>query len=237
MIDIHSHILPDVDDGAFDMTETLTMARIAAADGVTHMVATPHHIHFTPLHRQEVIERVKQVQTQIDAAHIPLTILPGHEVRLYAGTLHDWGNQMAGPLGYSRYVLTEPSFYHFDRFTNAILFEFFNQGYIPVLAHPERIIPIQQKLSLIEPILARGALVQITANSLTSRPTYAARIAAEEMLRRGMVHIIASDAHNTSYRSPGLSIACDRAARIVGKRQARAMVTTTPQAILNDELV
>ncbi|MDM8527522.1 hypothetical protein QUF58_04850 [Anaerolineales bacterium HSG24] len=237
MIDIHSHILPDVDDGALGMTETLAMARMSVADGVTHMFATPHHIHFTPLHRQEVIGRVKQVQTQLDAAHIPLTVLPGHEVRLYAGTLHDWENQMAGPLGYSRYILTEPSFYHYDRYTNAILFEFFNQGYTPVLAHPERIIPIQQKLSLIEPVLARGALVQITANSLTNRPTYAARIVAEEMLRQGMVHIIASDAHNTSYRRPGLSMARDRAARIVGEKQANAMVTTIPKAILNDELV
>ena len=249
MIDIHSHILPGVDDGAKNLDDSLAMARIAVADGTTHLYATPHHIHFTPLTRQQVAQRVNTLQQALDVADIPLTILPAHEVRLYEGTLSDWDNELAGPLGNSRFILVEPDFYHFDEAAVNIVLEFINQGFIPVLAHPERIIPIQRDLSLIEPILDRGGLVQVTSNNLEALAEPQNRVkrmsslitspkawsTAKELLRRGWVHIIASDAHNTRSRRPALSAARDAAAEFVGLAQAEAMVTSNPQAILYDE--
>jgi protein-tyrosine phosphatase len=146
-------------------------------------------------------------------------------------------------------MLAEPDFYRFDRSMVKIVLEMIDRGYTPVLAHPERIIPIQDDLSLIEPILERGGLVQLTSDNLvppardrlTGAKTHplisskAARDAAREMLQRGWVHIIASDAHNTSSRRPGLSAARDAAAKIVGLAQAQAMVTTNPRVILDDQ--
>ncbi|MDX1416081.1 MAG: CpsB/CapC family capsule biosynthesis tyrosine phosphatase [Candidatus Promineifilaceae bacterium] len=248
MIDIHSHILPAVDDGAQDLATALEMARIGVADGLTHLFATPHHIYFTPLTRDDVADRVAALQEALDMANIPLTIIPGHEVRLYVDTLSDWSKELAGPLGHSRYVLTEPDFYVFDETTIAILHELLDRGLIPVLAHPERIIPIQENLSIIEPILARGGLVQVTSNNLVKPPagnvrispriiSPAARKTAFEMLQRGWVHIIASDAHDTGFRRPVLKAAVLAAAKIVGEERAMAMVTTNPQAILSDEPV
>jgi len=248
MIDIHSHILPGVDDGARSLDEALAMARIAAADGTTHLFATPHHIHFTPLTRDQVAGRVDTLQAALDAAGIKLTIVPAFEVRLYPETLADWNNELAGPLGNSRYFLAEPDFYHFDKAMVNLVLEFIEQGYVPVLAHPERIIPIQDDLSLIEPILERGGLVQVTTNNLVSPSQKAdgvalssivtspkARATAKELLRRGWVHVLASDAHNTLSRSPGLSAARDAAAEFVGMEQAEALVTTNPSAILYDK--
>jgi protein-tyrosine phosphatase len=192
---------------------------------------------------------VKVLQQALDDAGIALTIVPGHEVRLYEDVLADWDDELAGPLGDSRYVLAEPDFYRFDRSMVKIVLAMIDRGYTPVLAHPERIIPIQEDLSLIEPILEQGGLVQVTTDNLAppdrvgptgakSRPlisTKAARHTAREMLQRGWVHIIASDAHNTSTRRPGLSAARDAAAKIVGAAQAQAMVITNPQAILDDQ--
>lgn len=235
MIDIHTHILPGVDDGAKDLAESLAMARQAVADGLTHLFATPHHRDYTPLSRREVTERVARLQAELDRADIPLTIIPGHEVRFYNDMLADWGKELAGPLGQSRYVLAEPLFSHYDKHTDEMLFELFDRGYIPVMAHPERIRPIQDKLALIEPFLERGGLTQITANSLTSNNDWRAKQTADTMLRHGMVHIIASDAHHSYHRTPTLAAARQAAARIVGPAEAELMVTTRPLAIVNDE--
>jgi protein-tyrosine phosphatase len=235
MIDIHSHILPNVDDGARDLAESLAMARLAVADGLTHIFATPHHRDYTSLSRLEVAQRVVQLQGELDKAGIALTLLPGHEVRLYDDMFADWDNSLAGPLGHSRYVLAEPLFTHYDKHTDAMLFELFDRGYIPIMAHPERIRPIQENLALIEPFLARGGLTQITATSLTGTGDWRGKQMAETMLRNGMVHIIASDAHHSYHRTPVLAAARDVAAVIVGLEEATAMVSARPVAVVNNE--
>lgn len=235
MIDIHTHILPGVDDGAKDMAEALAMARLAVADGLTHLFATPHHRDYSSLSRFEVARRVAQLQAELNAVDIPLTLLTGHEVRLYDDMFDDWDNNLAGPLGNSLYVLAEPLFSHYDHHTDEMLFELFDRGYIPIIAHPERIRPIQENLALIEPFLARGGLTQITATSLTGNNDWRAKKTAETMLRNGIVHIIASDAHHSYYRTPTLTAARDAAAVIVGLEQANAMVSARPKAIVKNE--
>jgi len=235
MIDIHTHILPGVDDGAKDMAEALAMARLAVADGLTHLFATPHHRDYSSLSRFEVARRVAQLQAELNAVDIPLTLLTGHEVRLYDDMFDDWDNNLAGPLGNSLYVLAEPLFSHYDHHTDEMLFELFDRGYIPIMAHPERIRPIQENLALIEPFLARGGLTQITATSLTGNNDWRAKKTAETMLRNGIAHIIASDAHHSYYRTPTLTAARDAAAVIVGLEQANAMVSARPIAIVKNE--
>ncbi len=237
MIDIHTHILPGVDDGAGNLEESLAMARIAVTDGITHLFATPHTKSHPSLSRQGVLEQVTRLQAELDAASIPLKLLAGHEVRLHDNMLDDWAEEMAGPLGNSRYVLAEPIFTHYDKHTDEMLFELFDRGYTPVMAHPERIVPIQENLALIEPFLARGGLTQISATSLTGRDTKQARKIAEEMLRNGMVHIIASDAHKPYHRPPALSAAREIAAARIGLERATLMVVDVPMAIVNNQPV
>jgi protein-tyrosine phosphatase len=235
MIDIHTHILPGVDDGARDVKEALTMARLAVQDGITHLLATPHYGLYQPMSHEEVAERVATLQAELDAARIDLTLLPGYEVRLDDDVFTAWDARTAGPLGQSRYVLTEPYFNHYDRRTDELLFEFFERGYIPIMAHPERIGPIQNNLSLIDAFLERGGLTQITSHSLTGYHGHKAKQVAQEMLQAGLVNIIASDAHHAYRRTPALAEGWQIAAKIVGESRAKAMVTTTPMAVVNDE--
>lgn len=235
MIDIHTHILPGVDDGAKTLDEALTMARIGAADGITHIFATPHSRDCGPITRQEVAQRVVELQAAFDAHNIAIKLIPGHEVRLYDDMFNDWEQELAGPLGHSRYVLAEPLFQRYSKHTEAMIFELFDRGYIPVMAHPERIIPIQHKLSLIEPFLARGGLTQLTATTLTDKFSARAKETAKTMLTEGMAHIIASDAHHAHARTPSLTAARDIAAEIVGLERATMMVTSIPMAIVNNE--
>lgn len=235
MIDIHTHILPGVDDGARDIKEALTMARLAVQDGITHLFATPHYGLYQPMSHQEIAERVAALQAEFDAAGIDLTLLPGYEIRLDDDVFAAWEAHTAGPLGQSRYVLAEPYFNYYDQRTDALLFEFFERGYIPIMAHPERIGPIQDNLALIDSFLERGGLTQITSHSLTGYHGQRAKQVAQEMLQAGLVHIIASDAHHAYRRTPVLAEAQQIAAKIVGESQAKAMVTTNPMAVVNDE--
>jgi protein-tyrosine phosphatase len=237
MIDTHTHILPDVDDGAQTVEEALTMARIAVADGITYLVATPHHRGFSRLAQQDVKRRVVMLQSELDSQNIPLTLIHGYEVRLFSDVFEDWDDGLAGPIGDSRYVLAEPRFHQYDASTESLLFEFIDRGWIPILAHPERIRPIQDDISLVDPVLARGGLIQITADSLVGKNSSRARTTAETMVRHRMVHIIASDAHKPYDRKPILSTARRAAAELVGETEATAMVTTNPLAIINDEPV
>jgi protein-tyrosine phosphatase len=213
------------------------MARLAVTDGLSHLVATPHHRDCTPLTRMQVAQRVATLQAELDKANIPLTILPGHEVRLYNDMFEDWDKELAGPLANSRYVLAEPLFHHYDKHTDAMLWELFDRGYIPIMAHPERIRPIQENLALIEPFLARGGLTQLTATTLTGNDDWRAKKVAETMLRNGMAHFIASDAHHSYHRRPILAAALDVAAQIVGQAEAEAMVKSRPLAVVNDETI
>ncbi len=235
MIDIHTHILPGIDDGSSDLQESITMARIAVADGITHLVATPHHRDYTRLPRYEMARKVANLQTTRDTENIPLKLIAGYEVRLYDDMFDDWDSDYAGSLGNSRYVLAEPLFHRYNSHTDEMLFELFDRGYIPVMAHPERIRPIQNNLSLIEPFLERGGLTQLTSRSLVSDQDRRAYDTAREMLRQGMAHIISSDAHKPYRRKPEIRAARNVAAEIVGSAQATAMVTTYPMAIVNDE--
>ena len=147
MIDIHSHILPGIDDGARDMKEALQMARQAAQDGITHIFATPHHhFHQTYLH-EEIRDRVDILQNEINKAGIGLTVLPGNEIRVEDNAFNEWDNGFAGPLGESRYVLAEAHFNRYTPYTEELFFEFFERGYLPIMAHPERIGPIQDDLA------------------------------------------------------------------------------------------
>jgi protein-tyrosine phosphatase len=235
MIDIHTHILPGIDDGARDLEEALAMARIAVADGTTHLFATPHHWH-AHIYREALAERVAWLQAELEANEIPLTLLPGYEVRLFDDMLDDWKQGLAGPLGQSHYVLVEPLFDHYDHHSEAMIFELCDQGYIPIMAHPERIRPIQKDLALLEPFLARGGLVQLTSTSLSRNDDRHGKRAAHDMLQAGMAHIIASDAHGPYRRTPGtMAAARDAAALFVGPERAEMMVTANPLAVLNDE--
>jgi protein-tyrosine phosphatase len=237
MIDIHAHLLPGVDDGARDLNEALVMARLAVADGITHLFATPHQEAYGHLPRPELLERVAQLQQELDTANIALTVLPGYEIRLHGRVFEEWEQNLAGPLADTRYVLAEPLFNHYDHHTDRLLFEFFEQGYLPVMAHPERIIPVQHNIKLIEPFLKRGGLTQITSHSLTGYHGPRAKQVAETLIREGMAHILASDAHDAQRRTPSLSAALKIVADLAGPAQAQAMVTTTPLAIVNNQFI
>ncbi len=234
MIDLHCHILPAVDDGATDLEVALAMCRQAAADGCTAMVATPHLRH--ELWRNGDRERLKRRWRRLrDLASDVIDVHLGGEIAVNYESCGEMSRLPEGdllPLAGSRYLLLE---FH-PRGTGPdpeeLIHELVVGGWCPIIAHPERIPWLAGDPRYLETLLDLGALAQITAMSLNNDAGRFAFDSASRMLAADMVHFIASDAHDTTIRPPGLSRAYRRVARILGEPVARRILITNPQAVL-----
>lgn len=241
MIDIHSHILAGLDDGAQDMAESIAMAEIAVSDGVRRMVATPHNAWDMGLRERVtfmvsmVRDMVRELQVALDACHVELQVVPGLEVYLIPEVLKQLDTGQAFTLDETRYLLLELPLSAYPFYTENVLFELQVKGIVPILAHPERNIVIQEDPNILYPLVERGVLIQLTATSLTGLFGSLAEKTAQRLLEHNMAHIIASDAHTLTKRSPVLSAGVEEAARMIGEQRAVAMVEDVPAAILRDE--
>lgn len=211
------------------------MARVALADGVTCLVATPHDTGFVPYDAAKVKALTAQVQAAIEAQGLPLRLVVGSE--LYA--VPDLAARLrAGEsltLGGSRYPLLEFPLMDLPLCTDQLLFELCIAGFRPIIAHPARNGVFRRDPNRLGQLIEKGALAQLTANALTGHFGSPVQEAACVLLEHNLVHFLASDAHDPEYRPPCLSEAVARAAEIVGCDGAKAMVTTRPQAVLADE--
>lgn len=236
LTDLHSHILPGVDDGARDLAEAVAMAHAALADGITTLAATPHSLDclgkITPA---ELEAGVAELERCLQAQGLPLRVAVGSEVALIAGLPRQIDAGLVVSLNHSRYLMLESPFEDAPSQIDDLIFQAQVRGYVPLLAHPERSPALAGHLDRVRALVERGALVQITAGSLEGLFGRSAQVAAERLLAAGLVHVIASDAHDARRRPPRLSKAEALAARIVGRERARALVADNPAAILAGE--
>ena len=236
MIDIHSHILPGIDDGAQTLDDSLAMAEVAASDGVRTIVATPHNVGWdASYNRQRIVSLVADLQAELDARRIGIELVPGVEAYIAPDLIEQLRAGRAFTLGGTRYLLLELPLSAYPIYTEQVIFELQVEGIVPILAHPERNAVIQEDPNILFNLVQRGVLSQITAASLTGAFGPLARERALVFLEHNLAHVIASDAHGLSHRTPVLSGGVSEAAKVVGEERARAMVTAVPAAILRDE--
>jgi len=226
VIDLHSHVLPGLDDGAADLDEALSICRAAAADGTEVLAGTPHV-------RFDYRTTTDQMETALaalqDAAAGIVEIRGGAELDLAeldrpADELRRFG--LGGNPGY---LLVETPYYGWPLELGDRLFRLRTAGFVPVLAHPERNPEVQARPELLEPLVATGALVQLTAASVDGRIGGRARSCSEALLERRLAHLIASDAHMPGIRVVGLSSA---AAAVGDSELARWLTDSVPRAIV-----
>jgi protein-tyrosine phosphatase len=211
MIDIHCHILPGLDDGAQTLEDALDLARIAVADGITDIVATPHtHDGIYRNDASVVLSAVAEFQQMLDAEQIPLRIHPGAEVHLHLELVENLLSNQTLTLGNQRkYLLLEFPSQSVPNFADDMLYELMIAGITPIIAHPERNTVLREDLNLLRKWVEQGALAQVTAGSLTGKLGERAKLAAQRMVQQRLAHLVASDAHNIRNRRPGLSDAYD----------------------------
>jgi protein-tyrosine phosphatase len=227
VIDIHCHILPQIDDGPSNITESIEMAKIAAIDGITKIVATPH-IKDT-LHPVTFIKKsIAVLNSRLGEMGISIEILQGADVN----AMLDISLLKGYTLNNTDYILIEFPHSHLPKNAKEILFNMMIKGYRPIMTHPERNFSVIKNPDSLFELLDTGLLVQITADSLTGAFGVDIQECAFYLLRRGVVSFIATDAHSSQQRRPILSEGVRVAERIIGKEEAIKLVTLNPEAIL-----
>lgn len=240
MIDLHSHYLFNVDDGARTIEDTLDMLRTAAADGVTRMVATPHQRHPAGYHVEPDLARVRMAEVEAAVVREGIAIDLGLAAEIHFSEGIPEGIKAGTLLPYSedgRYFLFELPVTTIPGNIKEVIFSIQMAGHFPVLAHPERNFEVVANPKIVLELRDRGVLMQLTAQSILGKFGRKTEKACRKLLKWGVVDIIASDAHNPVRRPPGLSEAVKAAAKIVGPDRAMAMVTETPERILSGETV
>lgn len=206
MVDIHCHILPEVDDGAWDMEAAVAMAKIARDSGVKKIITTPH-FKGEPKSLEAVgflMHQRRLLQSRLKREKIEVELLPGAEVLCVPQTMELAQTGRLPTLGTGRYVLTE---FYFDAsagFMDETLHGLRQMGYLPVVAHPERYGAVQRDPELAARWFHRGIVLQINKGSVLGAFGRRAEDAAVRMLCRGNAHIIASDAHSPHVRTTDL---------------------------------
>ena len=235
MIDLHNHLLPGIDDGAKKVEETLEFLRIAQRDGVSVVVATPHMkpgVYDNT--REAILERVALVREAArgDRAE-EVTLLPGAEVYFTADLVTRVREKRVMTIGdRGRYLLLELPYQQVPMHVDDTIFQLRLLGITPLMAHPERVAYYLENVDRVAASVRIGALMQVTAASLTGKFGDKARDFARTLLRRNLIHVLATDAHDVRYRPPILSEVIPAAAVDVGEAAARRMVDETPRAIL-----
>lgn len=211
MIDLHTHFIPNVDDGADSIQETLRLAQSAVDEGVSHAVMTPHHNRlWVTNEKDKVIKLTEEVQEAIQAADIPLTVSPGQEIRMNEEFLDELfaGNYL--PLDEEgKYYLVEFSWGEFPEFAKSYLEQMLAADIIPVIAHPERQRAFHEDPELLPSLIQMGCLAQVTATSVMGGYNDRVTEAAYQMMENELIHTIASDAHDTIERPLNLQSALD----------------------------
>jgi protein-tyrosine phosphatase len=234
MIDLHTHILPDWDDGARDWEETAEMIDIAAKDGIKKIVLTPHVFRLNKHNGDLGVLRLRISEFG--------TRITGKAVEFYSGAEvfvdHDLVNNIKGnrfSVNGSNYVFIEFPAENVLPNVRDLFYNLMIEGFIPIISHPERNRVFAERPRLLFELIAAGSLAQVTAKSITGEFGPETKRAAHLFLLNNLVHAIASDAHDSLRRPPLLSRAVDAASRIVGEKKATAMVTAIPQAILDNK--
>jgi protein-tyrosine phosphatase len=201
MIDIHCHILPGVDDGAAAISDSIDMAHKAVSEGIHTIIATPHHKNSKYDNTKDsIIKRVLELNEMLHDERIPLTILPGQEVRIYGEVVEDLEKGEILPLNHSQYLFIELPSGHVPRYTEKLVFDLQLKGIIPIIVHPERNQEIIEHPDVLYNLVKKGALTQVTASSISGYFGKKIKNFSFQLIEANLTHFIASDAHNIHNR-------------------------------------
>ncbi len=204
MIDLHCHILPGLDDGARNLDESLAMARVAIANGIQTIAATPHVNFDYEVDARAIAHAAGALNVALARNALPLAVLPGAEIALgKAVEMSDDQLRTLG-LGGSRCVLIETPYTDGITALGELVFSLQVRGFRPMLAHPERARGFQERPEEVRRLVERGALCCVNSDSLSGGFGSSAHRCAISLLEQGLVHVIASDAHNADRRAPAL---------------------------------
>ncbi|UTR12133.1 tyrosine protein phosphatase [Evansella sp. LMS18] len=210
MIDLHCHILPNLDDGSQSFEDTLLMAEKAVEEGITTIIATPHHNNGSyENEKQTIIQKTEKVNRFLNERNIDLKVFPGQEVRIYGEVIEDYKKGIIQTLADSKYIFIELPSGYVPRYTKDMIYKLQLEGLMPVIVHPERNQELIGKPEKLYEFVKNGTLTQLTAGSIAGKFGKKIKGFSEELIEANLAHFIASDAHNTTNRSFHMTAAYD----------------------------
>lgn len=229
MIDIHHHLLPGLDDGSPSLEISVKMVEMAAADGITHIVCTPHANDRFYYSREKNLALIETLRAKVEGK---VTLGLGCDFHMSYDNIQD---ALDKPGHYAinglKYMLVEFADTSIPESTTDSLYELMVSSQRPIITHPERNPVIQRHPERLAAWIREGALVQVTASSLTGRFGKTAQSTAESYLKRNWVHFLATDAHNLESRPPVMTGGYAFVKKAYGEETARRLCVTNPRAV------
>lgn len=236
MIDIHSHILFGVDDGSQTIENSIKMAKEAADNGYTHICCTPHFLEPEYISNWNDNEkRLDEFKEKLSAAGINIELRLGNEIFISESTLADYKEGKCISLNESKYVLVELPLINELRCGSSIIDQLILNGKKVILAHPERYKYVQNNLKFVEKMIEKGVIIQCNVGSVAGMYGEGARKCFNELLKREMVHILASDAHKTKSVYYKVDRYIEKIKEKVSPDYLEEMILTNPTYVLNDQ--
>lgn len=238
IIDLHSHLIPGIDDGAQTLEGALELARLGEAEGVTHLVLTPHHRNGLYVNRSEdVLRFTADLKEKFAAAGLKMQLFPGQEIRLTEDFLEDYyNNDLLSLDAQGRYYLIEFPTCRLPDYSLKLIEEIIELGLTPIIAHPERNHAFAADFNLLYTYIEMGCLAQVTSSSYVGFYGDQLRQTAKEMISRNLIHIVASDVHHMQHRPFNMQLAFETLEKDFGAETA-SYFQKSARHIINGEEV
>ena len=239
MIDIHSHVLFEIDDGAEELKTSLLLCLDSYRNGCDDLVLTPHFFEYDNISDfvEERNEKIEILRNALSEKNIPLRVHPGAELFL-SDDIFEAENLDELTINGSRYMLCEMPLIPFDtRFITRWFDNLIDRGYIPVLAHPERYYEVHNDYKILEDLIDRGVLFQVNLDSLIGLNGLQPQVLAMDLVEQGFAQFIASDAHDTKYRHTRLIEKLNELPDEITEEMVEQCLIVNPQKVLNNEKI
>lgn len=232
MIDIHSHILFGLDDGAENMAETKEMLYYASREGIQAIVATPHYVRGKE-NSSDVQKNYDEIMQWIEQVRLPVTLYLGNEALLSDDLVEDLKEGKCKTLASSQCILVELHNLMPVLIVKRLIFQLTLKGYKPVIAHCDRLIKDKGHKELLLEIVKMGALLQVNASCFTDAGFKAERRVILKLIKKGIISFVASDSHDAKSRKPELKVAYELIRRKFGLKVADDLFLNNQKALLN----
>ena len=236
MIDLHNHIVYEIDDGSKNIEMSENMAKIAVNEGINTIVATPHYIYGANIYTKEfLLERISQLNEMFKQKGIDLTVLPGNELMIDQHIVKDIVAGKCLTLNNSKYILVEFPQIGIPKESESILYSIITKGYIPIIAHPERYSEIQKNPKFIVDYLQMGCITQLNSTSIIGLSGELAKKTAQILLENNAAHLVSTDSHSDRKRSPKILECKAVLENWVGKVETRILMEINPEKVIKSE--
>lgn len=235
MIDIHCHILPNVDDGSESLEESIAMAKIAESEGITKIVNTSHcHFDFKYKKGNELKLELEKFNQALKEENINIEVLLGNELYYTSDLIERFNELDFFSMNNSKYILMEFSPINFPKNIEDVIYEIKIRGYIPIIAHAERYKQVQEDVNIVLDCIKEGALIQVNASSILGKNGEKAEDTSKKLLDNNMVHFVATDAHSSNRRRPLIKDSYNYILKNYGKEVSEKLFIENPTAVIEN---